>query len=230
MELTSLPMPAEPVTLKTAARTLLEQAPDVGLATLAGGEWIAAPLWVGWQRALTSRGIDWPGFLLIVVDYRNELRLWAMGERPWDQCIAGLAGRVIRRSAPGRSGRPRAHGERIGDWGVALARTGVHQGSDLQTLEHAIQRLGLVYTISAAEDSGGDRPTFGVSAIVWAGGQRRDPEVPYGEARSAASSAAALAEALARFLIKDPGYPVPSPRKGDPSHGMIVPRCELAQH
>jgi len=203
MDASTLPLPAEPITLKTATRTLLEQAPAVGLATVAGGEWIAAPLWVGWQRALSGRGVDWPDFLSIVVGYQNELRLWVMGERPWDQCVAGLAGRILR-----RSGQARSHGERGDDWSVALARVGLTQTADLGILDHAIQRLGLDYTVSVAE-SGNDRSATGASAIVWAGGQRRDPEVPYGEAWSAATPAAALAEALARFLIKDPGYPVP---------------------
>ncbi|MDQ3693013.1 MAG: hypothetical protein M3464_05225 [Chloroflexota bacterium] len=203
MDGATLPLPGEPVTLKTATRTLLEQAPAVGLATVAGGEWIAAPLWVGWQRALSGRGVDWPDFLTIVVGYQNELRLWVMGERPWDQCIAGLAGRILR-----RSGQPRNQGESRDDWSVALARIGLTQTADLGSLDHAIQRLGLDYTVTIAE--GDDvRSATGASAIVWSGGKRRDPEVPFGEARSAASSAAALAEALARFLIKDPGYPVP---------------------
>ncbi|MDQ3794089.1 MAG: hypothetical protein M3316_00160, partial [Actinomycetota bacterium] len=33
-------------------------------------------------------------------DYSDELRLWVVGERPWDHCAAGLAGRVRRRLLP----------------------------------------------------------------------------------------------------------------------------------
>ena len=34
---------------------------------------------------------------MIARGYSGELRLWVVGERPWDQCVAGLAGRVRRR-------------------------------------------------------------------------------------------------------------------------------------
>jgi hypothetical protein len=50
------------------------------------------------------------------------------------------------------------------------------------------------------------RSTSAASAIVWAGGRPRDPEVPFGEGHSGSSSAA-LAEALGHFLLKDPAYP-----------------------
>jgi hypothetical protein len=212
MELSSLPLPAEPVTVKTATRTLLEQAPEVGLATVASGEWVAAPLWIDWQRTLTARGIDWPAFLRIVAEYRNELRLWVMGERPWDQCVAGLAGRVIRRSTRRPTSRLSPASDRGDEWSGVLARVEVDQASDLPTLDHAIQRLGLHYSVAASGLSDSGEPNAGASAVVWAGDQRRDPEVPYGEATSAVSPAAALAEALARFLIKDPGFPVPPSR------------------
>ena len=36
-------------------------------------------------------------FLQISRGYADELRLWVVGERPWDHCAAGLAGRVQRR-------------------------------------------------------------------------------------------------------------------------------------
>jgi hypothetical protein len=210
MELTSLPLPVEPTTVKTATRTLLDQAPEIGLATVASGEWIAAPLWVGWQRPLSSLGIDWPAFLGIVAAYQNELRLWVMGERPWDQCITGLAGRVVRRVPVNRNDRSRARVDGNDAWRTALARVGVDQASDLPTLTRTIQQLGLEFTVdaTAANHDRKRRRLTGASAIVWAGGKWRDPEVPYGEATSSSSPAAALAEALARFLIKDPGYPV----------------------
>lgn len=97
MDAPLLPLPDEPQELKTRTRTLLEQMPDAGQALLAAGEWIAAPLWDRWQVALEPRGMDRARFLLIVIEYRNELRLWVMGERPWQHCAAGLAGRVARR-------------------------------------------------------------------------------------------------------------------------------------
>jgi hypothetical protein len=97
-----LPLPEEPTKLKAKTRTLLEQSPEAGQQLLAKGRWIATPLWPQWRGALEPRGINRARFLEIVVGYRNELRLWVMGERPWPHCIAGLAGRLERRAA-GRS-------------------------------------------------------------------------------------------------------------------------------
>jgi hypothetical protein len=94
-----LPLPDEPIDLKAHIRTLLEQSPETGLQLLAAGEWIAIPLWDHWQVSLEPRGMDRARFLRIVIDYRNELRLWVMGERPWGHCVGGLAGRVARRVA-----------------------------------------------------------------------------------------------------------------------------------
>ena len=112
-----LPLPEEPTALKRETRTLLEQAPEAGMALVVAGEWIAAPLWDHWQALLEPRGMDRARFLDIVIGYQNELRLWVMGERPWDHCVAGLAGRVLRRMpvpAVGTNGRavPSGRGRR----------------------------------------------------------------------------------------------------------------------
>jgi hypothetical protein len=82
-----LPLLEEPVQLKHEMRTLLEQSPERGMRELECGCLIAAPLWDTFRR--------------IVVGYRNELRLWVMGERPWEHCVAGLAGRIERRLPAG---------------------------------------------------------------------------------------------------------------------------------
>ena len=89
-------------------------------------------------------------------------------------------------------------------WRDQLARAGVAPEADLTTLRGTIARLGLLYATSprACEPAGGNY------AVVWAGGWPRDPEVPFGEATSDVSLAGALAEALGRFLVKDPGYPL----------------------
>jgi hypothetical protein len=92
-----LPIPPEPIAMKKKTRTLLEQSPEAGQRLLADGTWIALPLWRHWGGALRPYGMKRKRFLEIVAGYRNELRLWVMGERPWDHCIAGLAGRVKRR-------------------------------------------------------------------------------------------------------------------------------------
>jgi len=89
-------------------------------------------------------------------------------------------------------------------WSAALERAGVDPEADVATLRRQIERLGLLYsTISRACE-----PVGANYAVVWAGGWPRDPEVPYGEATAEGSPSRALAEALGRFLVKDPGYPV----------------------
>ena len=83
--------------MKDQTRTLLEQAPAAGFDLLEAGEWIAAPLWRLWGDQLAARGMDRDQFQQIMVDYRNEMRLWLVGERTWEHAIAGLIGRVERR-------------------------------------------------------------------------------------------------------------------------------------
>lgn len=92
-----LPLPDEPRELRAEVRTLVEQTPADGIALIERGEWIAAPLWESWQPVLESRGLQWTDFLEIVTNYSNELRLWVVGERLWEHCVEGLAGRVARR-------------------------------------------------------------------------------------------------------------------------------------
>jgi hypothetical protein len=96
-----LPLPEEPRALRASTRTVVEDHPEVGMRLIEAGEWIAGPLWDAWRDGLEARGLDRAGFLAIVVGYRNELRLWVMGERPWDHCAEGLAGRIIRRLPQG---------------------------------------------------------------------------------------------------------------------------------
>jgi hypothetical protein len=198
----TLTLPEEPRALKSLARTLLDQAPESGLPLVATGEWIADPLWESWGDALRERGMGREQFGQIVADYGNELRLWVVGERPWEHYIGGLAGRVERRLLPssGSTGNG-AHQP----WRDALGRIGVAADDEMARLISRIGELHLLYDVTAP--NGMDGGTRGASAaIVWAGGRPRDPEVPFGEGRSG-SSAAALAEALGRFLLKDPAYP-----------------------
>jgi hypothetical protein len=140
----------------------------------------------------------------IVAGYGNELRLWVVGERPWQQYISGLVGRVERRLPPSAKSTGI---EARQPWRDALGRVGVVPDAELKRLISRIGELHLLYDIagpSGQEDS--SRGAVVASAIVWAGGRPRDPEVPFGEGFSGSSSAA-LAEALGRFLLKDPAYP-----------------------
>ncbi len=202
MNALTLTLPEEPQALKSLARTLLDQAPETGLPLVATGEWIADPLWESWGAALRECGMDREQFGQIVADYGNELRLWVIGERPWEHYISGLVGRVERRLSP--SSRP-TENEVQQSWRIALGRIGVAADEEMARLISRIGELHLLYDVTGP--NGKDGGTHATSAaIVWAGGRPRDPEVPFGEG-SSGSSAAALAEALGRFLLKDPAYP-----------------------
>ena len=201
----TLTLPEEPRALKSMVRTLLDQAPETGLPLVVAGEWLADPLWESWGDALEERGMNRDRFGQIVAGYGNELRLWVVGERLWEQCISGLAGRVERRLSPSSRARTTENGVHQ-PWRDALSRVGVAPDDEMATLISRIGELHLLYDVAAA--NGKEALSRGASAaIVWAGGRPRDPEVPFGEGCSGSSSAAALAEALGRFLLKDPAYP-----------------------
>jgi len=186
------------------ARTLLDQAPETGLSLIVGGEWITDPLWECWRDLLREHGMDRERFGQIVADNGNELRLWVVGERPWQQYISGLAGRVTRRLSP--SATSTGNGAHL-PWRDALGRVGVAPDDEMTRLISRIGELHLLYDIAAPNGKEDRSPSASsASAVVWAGGRPRDPEVPFGEGYSG-SSAAALAEALGRFLLKDPAYP-----------------------
>lgn len=200
----TLPIPNEPRSLRVVMRTLLEQAPDEGLPLVLAGDWIADPLWERWGETLARRRMSREQFGDIVGEYGNELRLWVVGERPWDQAIGGLAGRIGRRLDP----LPSATGQGTPPlWQEALGRVGIGPEIEMTVLISRIGELQLLFDVlphgPAASSPIGGTPT----AIVWAGARPRDPEVPYGESHAGSSSVAALAEALGRFLLKDAAYP-----------------------
>jgi hypothetical protein len=195
MSATSLPLPDEPRALRALVRTVLEQSPDTALPLVVDGEWIADPLWEGWHGALAARGMDRAQFGAVVAGYGNELRLWVVGERPWAHYVSGVAGRAIRRLPAPAPAQASGHA-----WQIALQRVGITPDDEMTALVARIGELHLLYDIAAPCK---DHVS---TAIVWAGARPRDPEAPFGEGR-AACSAAALAEALGRFLVKDPAYP-----------------------
>jgi hypothetical protein len=204
MVMPRLTLPEEPRALRSMARTLLDQAPETGLSLIVGGEWIADPLWECWRDLLREHGMDRERFGQIVAGNGNELRLWVVGERPWQQYISGLAGRVTRRLSP--SAKSTGNGAHQ-PWRDALGRVGVAPDDEMTRLISRIGELHLLYDIAAPNGKEDRSPSASsASAVVWAGGRPRDPEVPFGEGYSG-SSAAALAEALGRFLLKDPAYP-----------------------
>ena len=89
--------PEEPVKLKAETRALLEESPEEGTRIINDAGFVADPLWDEWGDTLEAVGMDYDRFLGISRGYADELRLWIFGERIWDHCAAGLAGRVSRR-------------------------------------------------------------------------------------------------------------------------------------
>ncbi len=92
-----LPLPAEPAKLRAETRALLEDRPEEGARLIGEAAFVADPLWEEWGEDLDGAGMSRERFLEISRGYSGELRLWVVGERPWDHCVAGLAGRVWRR-------------------------------------------------------------------------------------------------------------------------------------
>ncbi len=93
----SLPLREEPVELRAETRALLEESPEEGSRLIGEAAFVADLLWAGWGDLLEPAGMPYDRFLQISRGYADELRLWVVGERPWDHCAAGLAGRVQRR-------------------------------------------------------------------------------------------------------------------------------------
>ena len=204
MHAADLPRLEEPRALKQMARALLDQAPAAGLPLVVSGDWIAGFFWEGWGASLATRGMEQEAFGRVVAGYGNEVRLWVAGERPWEHCVSGLAGRVARRLAPAPEAPTRPEPDR---WRTALNRVGVSPDDEMGSLTSRIGELQLLYDILPPADQPAQGPALDTAfAIVWAGGRPRDPEVPFGEGRSA-SALTALAEALGRFLLRDPAYP-----------------------
>ncbi len=95
--LKELPLPDEPKELRAETRALIEDSPKEGLRLVNDARFVADPLWEEWGEELEEAGMAYDTFLTIARGYAGELRLWVVGERPWDHCVAGLAGRVWRR-------------------------------------------------------------------------------------------------------------------------------------
>jgi hypothetical protein len=92
-----LPLPGEPAELRAETRALLEESPEEGARVVEDATFVAGTLWEQWGETLERSGMDQARFLEISRGYSAELRLWVVGERPWNHCVSGLAGRVWRR-------------------------------------------------------------------------------------------------------------------------------------
>ncbi len=104
-----LPQPGEPTGLKAETRALLEESPEEGARVVGDATFVSGLLWQEWSETLEQAGMDRASFLEIARGYSGELRLWVVGERPWDHCVSGLAGRV-RRRLPRRRAFPEVNG------------------------------------------------------------------------------------------------------------------------
>ena len=93
----SLPVPAEPKGPKTHTRALLEESPEEGSSVVEDATFVSDLLWEEWGTDLEAAGMGYDRFVEISRGYAGELRLWVVGERPWDHCVTGLAGRSLRR-------------------------------------------------------------------------------------------------------------------------------------
>ena len=93
----SLPLPEEPTDLKAETRALLEESPEEGSRVIEDATFVSDLLWEAWEADLEEAGMAHERFVEISRSYAGELRLWVVGERPWDHCAAGLAGRLWRR-------------------------------------------------------------------------------------------------------------------------------------
>ncbi len=92
-----LVLPDEPAELRAETRMLIEESPEEGIRLVNAGHPLADLLWKEWGAELEGAGMGYERFLQITRGYAGEIWLWVMGERPWDHCISGLAGRVRRR-------------------------------------------------------------------------------------------------------------------------------------
>lgn len=95
--LQNLPLREEPAELRAETRALLEESPEEGSRLIGEATFVADLLWEDWGDILEPEGMGRDRFQEISRGYSDEIRLWVVGERPWDHCAAGLAGRVKRR-------------------------------------------------------------------------------------------------------------------------------------
>ena len=93
-----LRLPEEPAELRARTRHLVEESPCEGRSVIRDAEFLAAPLWEEWSDVLAGNGMDYDDFVEVARGYADEVRLWVVGERVWEHCASGLAGRAARRT------------------------------------------------------------------------------------------------------------------------------------
>jgi len=96
-------VPDEPTETKAETRALLEDSPEEGGRAIVEAAFVADLLWGEWGTDLEKAGMGYGRFLEISRTYAGEFRLWVVGERPWNHCAAGFAGRLLRRLPAGQT-------------------------------------------------------------------------------------------------------------------------------
>jgi hypothetical protein len=92
-----LPIPEEPEAMKATLRVAIGEDPIDGKRLAV--EELASVLYAAWVGELTAMGVDERRFSIAISGASNEVWLWVMGDRPFDQLAASLGGRVLRRIA-----------------------------------------------------------------------------------------------------------------------------------
>ena len=89
----------EPVELCDRMRALAAVAPAEARSRLA----IEVAAVAGVAVVALAPALSIPDVEAVCASYQRELWLWLVGERTWAQCVGGLGGRLLRRSAARRS-------------------------------------------------------------------------------------------------------------------------------
>lgn len=90
-----LVIPEEPLDAKVRLRAFVGEDPVAGRAAAVGK--VTDLLWDEWKEVLVPFGVDAERFSSVVVGATHEVWLWVMGDRPYDQLVASVIGRTVRR-------------------------------------------------------------------------------------------------------------------------------------
>jgi hypothetical protein len=93
----ALAIPDEPLELKALLRAGVGEDPVAGRVEALAQ--VAAMLWHDWAGLLSASGMEEVTFTSIVAGATNEVWLWVMGDRPFDQLVTSIAGRTLRRTS-----------------------------------------------------------------------------------------------------------------------------------
>jgi len=92
----------EPLELRAELRRGAGESPTVGKDAAVRA--VAELLWRSWDGEFMPLGVDAVSFCRVVQGADHEVWLWVMGDRPYEQLVATIAGRVLRRFPSAESG------------------------------------------------------------------------------------------------------------------------------